>query len=74
MLQDEIQGLLETVDDLQYANTKVCKRFKSKLCRFEKELLDLLQFVSDFQRHGSRINKQKRSFTGYNGMKLNAGD
>ena len=47
-LQAEIQNLLQSIEDLQKRNAKMCKRFKNKLSKYEKELIDMQNIISDF--------------------------
>ena len=47
-LQSEIENLLDNVEELQDKNSKLCKGFKKRLGKYEKELIEMGKIISDF--------------------------
>ena len=45
---------MQSVEEMQNRNAKMCKRFKNRLSKYEKELNDMQNIITDFQRYGVR--------------------
>ena len=52
-LQAEIECLLQSVEELQDNGSKMSKKFKHRLGKYEKELIEMQNIISDFQRQGN---------------------